>query len=102
PVYHFYGAGYGHGVGMGAWGVYGMALKHWSASGILHHFYPGTSVAKTTEPAFIRVGLVQGALAIPIQAWHGPAQLRLGNPTNGPLVATIPGGSTWTVLDKSG
>ena len=102
PTYHFYGSGYGHGVGMGAWGVYGMALHAWSAPGILTHFYPGTRIAKTADPAFIRVGLVQGALSIPIQAWRGPAQLRLGNPTTGMLVATIPGGATWTVLDRSG
>jgi stage II sporulation protein D len=102
PDYHFYGSGYGHGVGMGAWGVYGMALKGWSAPGILHHFYPGTTIAKAADPPFIRVGLVQGALAIPIQAWRGPAQLRLGNPNTGTLVATIPAGATWTVLDRSG
>jgi stage II sporulation protein D len=102
PVYHFYGAGYGHGVGMGAWGVYGMALKHWSATGILHHFYPGTSVATATDPPFIRVGLVQGATSIPIQAWKGAAQLRMGNPNTGTLVATIPNGATWTVVDRSG
>ncbi|HEY1330017.1 MAG TPA: SpoIID/LytB domain-containing protein, partial [Actinomycetota bacterium] len=102
PTYHFFGAGYGHGVGMGAWGVYGMALQHWSTNGILSHFYPGTTIAKASDPDFIRVGLVQGASSIPVQAWHGSAQLRLDDPQTGPFVATIPAGATWTIYDRSG
>jgi stage II sporulation protein D len=99
PTFHFYGAGYGHGVGMGAWGVYGMALKGWSTSGVLHHFYPGTTTARFADPSAIRVGLVEDVTSIPVQAWRGSAQLRL---STGRLVATIPAGDTWTVVERSG
>jgi len=100
PEFRFYGAGYGHGVGMGAWGVFGMAEQGWNAPSILAHFYPGTSLARHAEPASIRVGLVKGRTSIPIQAWQGPAQLRLNDPTRGRLLATIPSGATWTVVDR--
>ena len=102
PTFRFYGAGYGHGVGMGAWGVYGMAQRGWQAPGILSHFYPGTTLTSHADPPYIRVGLVQDVTSIPVQAWQGPAQLRLNDPTTGQLVATVPSGATWTVLDRSG
>jgi len=102
PTFRFYGAGYGHGVGMGAWGVYGMAQRGWQAPGILSHFYPGTTLTSHPDPAFIRVGLVKGVTSIPVQAWRGPAQVRLNDPTSGQLIGTIPAGATWNVIDRSG
>src|SRR2546421_10171197 len=56
----FYGAGWGHGVGMSQWGAYGLAGKGWDARRILTHFYPGTRVeAADRRPNKIRIGLFQ-------------------------------------------
>ncbi|HEY1330706.1 MAG TPA: SpoIID/LytB domain-containing protein [Actinomycetota bacterium] len=101
-TFHFYGAGYGHGVGMSAYGVWGMAQDGWSVGGILHHFYRGVRIAKANEPAYIRVGLVQSAGSIPIKAVSGKVQLRLNDPNAGTLVSTIPSGQTYTVVVRSG
>jgi stage II sporulation protein D len=98
PTFDFYGAGYGHGVGMGAWGVYGMALAGWSTGGIINHFYPGTRVAHYPDPASIRVGLVEDVTSIPVQAWRGNAVI---HGSNGAAIATIPAGETWTIEDRS-
>jgi stage II sporulation protein D len=39
-----FGAGYGHGVGMGQWDAQGMALRNYNYRAILAYFYPGTSL----------------------------------------------------------
>src|SRR5712691_1275923 len=100
-TFHFYGAGYGHGVGMSAYGVWGMAQDGWSTGGILHHFYPNTAITKHKVPSYIRVGLVQGAGSIPIKAVSGKAELRVGDPSSGEVAAVIPSGQTYTVVVKS-
>jgi stage II sporulation protein D len=40
----FYGRGYGHGVGMSQYGAYGRAVAGQTASTILGHYYPGTTL----------------------------------------------------------
>lgn len=40
----FFGAGFGHGVGMSQFGAAGMAEEGWRAEEILAHYYPGTEI----------------------------------------------------------
>ncbi|NCC24869.1 MAG: SpoIID/LytB domain-containing protein [Deltaproteobacteria bacterium] len=40
------GRGYGHGVGMSQWGAQGMAKAGGDYRKVLHHYYPGTSIAR--------------------------------------------------------
>jgi stage II sporulation protein D len=41
------GAGFGHGVGMSAWGAYGFAKHGKGYRGILRHYYVGTRIGRT-------------------------------------------------------
>jgi SpoIID/LytB domain protein len=50
----FYGRGYGHGVGMSQYGAYGRAVAGQTASTILAHYYPGTTVGAMAN-ATVRV-----------------------------------------------
>ena len=43
------GRGWGHGVGMCQWGVYGMAKKRYEYRSILAHYYPGAKIIKISE-----------------------------------------------------
>jgi SpoIID/LytB domain protein len=91
----FYGAGFGHGIGMSQWGAYGLALKGWTHQQILTHYYTGTTVAQKQQPARIRVGLVDGVGSVHLAALKAPVQLQTGSPgPSGTVVATIPAGSS--------
>jgi stage II sporulation protein D len=50
-----HGHGFGHGVGMSAYGAYGYALKGKSYQFILGHYYPGTSLGTVSGPNVVRV-----------------------------------------------
>jgi peptidoglycan hydrolase-like amidase/putative cell wall-binding protein len=59
----FTGRGWGHGIGMGQWGAYGMATKGTTPAGatasgpnIVAYYYPGSNVSATT-PRWINVNL---------------------------------------------
>jgi SpoIID/LytB domain protein len=54
------GRGFGHGVGMAAYGMYGYAKHGWGYKRILAHYYLHTSLAKMSVPQ-VRVLLAQGA-----------------------------------------
>lgn len=96
-TFRFHGSGYGHGLGMSQWGAYGLAQKGWSYSRILTHFYSDTRVQDAaTPPRQVRVGLTSGRSTIHLGAKAGPVRLWLDGP-GARLVATIPGGKTWTV-----
>ncbi len=96
--FRFFGSGWGHGLGMSQWGAYGLAKQGWSRGRILNHFYSRTRVAPApSAPGRIRVGLVQGREKLRLQPAGGPAELRLGDPASGHVVATVPVGETWTV-----
>ena len=43
-VFHLYGGGYGHGVGMSQNGAKVMAEKGYSYKEILNHYYPGVTL----------------------------------------------------------
>src|ERR1700733_2221960 len=50
-----HGHGFGHGVGMSAYGAYGYALKGKSYQFILGHYYTGTSLGTISGPNVVRV-----------------------------------------------
>src|SRR6185312_4620215 len=50
-----HGHGFGHGVGMSAYGAYGYALHGAGYKAILGHYYPGTSLGTLEGPQTVRV-----------------------------------------------
>lgn len=50
-----HGRGFGHGVGMSAYGAYGYALHGKSYGFILHHYYTGTTIGTLEKPRVVRV-----------------------------------------------
>ncbi len=50
-----HGRGFGHGVGMSAYGAYGYALQGAGYKAILGHYYPGTSLGTLEGPRVVRV-----------------------------------------------
>ncbi|MBS1861546.1 MAG: SpoIID/LytB domain-containing protein [Actinobacteria bacterium] len=50
-----HGHGFGHGVGMSAYGAYGYALHGKGYKFILGHYYPGTSLGTISGPNVVRV-----------------------------------------------
>ena len=49
------GAGFGHGVGMSAWGAYGYAKHGFGHGYILRHYFPGTRITTLTRARRVRV-----------------------------------------------
>jgi SpoIID/LytB domain protein len=94
--FRMFGGGFGHGLGLSQWGAFGLAKQGWGPAKILKHFYSGTRVVNRDGPKNLRIGLVQGADAVRLEAESGKVELRLGRP-NGDTVATIPAGETWRV-----
>ncbi|HEY2804121.1 MAG TPA: SpoIID/LytB domain-containing protein, partial [Actinomycetota bacterium] len=91
----FYGAGFGHGLGMSQWGAYGLAQDGWSHQQILTHYYTGTTVTQWTEAIpQVRVGLTQGRQSIHVEAKGGPLPVTLAK--SGAAVGEIPAGAAWT------
>lgn len=94
----FFGAGFGHGLGMSQWGAYGLAQQGWGPDKILTHFYSKTRVTQADAPPnTLRIGLAQGESKFRLEAQTGDVDLLLGDPKTGETVATIPDGETWTV-----
>ena len=60
-----HGRGFGHGVGMSAYGAYGYALHGRGYRFILGHYYRGTSLGTLTKPRVVRVllGISRGDVA---------------------------------------
>ena len=50
-----HGRGFGHGVGMSAYGAYGYAQHGKGYRFILGHYYPGTTIGPLTKPQVVRV-----------------------------------------------
>jgi SpoIID/LytB domain protein len=102
-TFTFFGSGWGHGVGMSQWGGYGLALDGWAGKDILTHFYSGVVVGSSpVNPQRIRVGILQGAQAVGVEALEGKVQVRIGsqNPAKGTLIGTIPSGAEWTIRES--
>ncbi|MGK2932242.1 MAG: SpoIID/LytB domain-containing protein [Solirubrobacterales bacterium] len=49
------GGGFGHGVGMSAYGAYGMAQHGWSHKKILRHYYSGTRIREVKKSHDVKV-----------------------------------------------
>ena len=49
------GGGFGHGVGMSAYGAYGMAQHGWSHKKILRHYYSGTKIREVRKSHDVKV-----------------------------------------------
>lgn len=49
------GGGFGHGIGMNAYGSYGMAQAGWSYKKILRHYYKRTRIEKISKARTVRV-----------------------------------------------
>ena len=94
--FRMFGGGFGHGIGLSQWGAFGLARHGWAPKKILKHFYSGTRVVTRSGPAELRIGLVQGAEVVRLQAESGAVELHLGT-QGGETVATIPSGETWRV-----
>ena len=94
--FRMFGGGFGHGLGLSQWGAFGLAKQGWGPTKILRHFYSGTRVVQRDGPENLRIGLVQGADAVRLEAESGKVELRLGDP-GGEVVASIPSGETWQV-----
>src|SRR5215211_2376818 len=65
PTFVIKGHGWGHDVGMAQDGAYGYAKHGFGYAKILAHYYPGTSLTKTTLPQ-VRVLLADGARTVSI------------------------------------
>jgi stage II sporulation protein D len=55
----FFGAGWGHGIGMAQYGAYGFAQHGWTYDEILAHYYSGTTLGRASTSR-IRVLLASG------------------------------------------
>src|SRR2546423_2114814 len=98
----FYGAGWGHAVGLSQYGAYGLAQQGWAHGRILEHYYTGTDVTQAPNPpATLRVGIAWDRSQLTLSAIGGPVTLRLGKPTNRDRFK-IPNGYTWVVKPASG
>jgi SpoIID/LytB domain protein len=100
PEFHFYGGGWGHGVGMSQYGAYGMAVTGSTYTDILSQYYTGTAVKTIASPTKIRVGLIQSRTSTRLQSVSGPVTFRLDS-HDGSLVANMPQGQTWTIQYRS-
>ena len=58
-VFTFHGAGFGHGIGLSQYGAQGMAKDGFSATQIVTHYYPTTTVTAMPMPTNLAVGLLQ-------------------------------------------
>ena len=98
--FRFYGAGFGHGLGMSQCGAFGLAEQGWGPSKILGHFYSKTKIQRAKDaPKSLRIGLAQGESKVRLEAQTGDVDLLLGDPKTGDPVATIPDGETWVLRE---
>ncbi|MGH2724453.1 MAG: SpoIID/LytB domain-containing protein [Actinomycetota bacterium] len=96
----FHGSGYGHGLGMGQYGMLGLARAGWLPAKILRHYYTGTKVKKKPPPEKrIRVGLVQDDTEVKLRSVDGPYVFQL---QNGKVIETVPDGKNRWVRVKDG
>src|SRR5919109_1686457 len=74
----FHGSGYGHGIGIGQFGMLGLAKKGWAAKRIVRHYYSKVEVGpKQPARPEIRVGLLPSVGSVKLIAAHGGVTLSL-------------------------
>ena len=62
------GSGYGHAVGMSQWGAYGMAKAGFDATGIVTHYYTGTTVTPVPDDMDVRIALLHQVTAAKVRS----------------------------------
>jgi SpoIID/LytB domain protein len=95
--------GWGHGVGMSQDGALAMGQDGATASDILGHFYPGTSITRR-RGATVRVSVLDAGRAV-VVAFPGGGEVRdsrSGSQSPGFPVTVNPGGSVELSVDGSG
>ena len=91
----FHGSGYGHGLGMGQFGMLGLAQQGWEATRIVRHYYSKVDVGpKQPARPDIRVGLLQMVGSVRLIAANGGFALSL---QSGQAIETVPAGSRRTL-----
>ena len=106
-VFTFHGAGFGHGIGLSQYGAQGMAKDGFSATQIVTHYYPTTTVTAMPMPTNLAVGLLQDRSAANRSyiALRSEGVGGAGNPliiTMGSTKLTIPVATKITVGVQSG
>ncbi len=96
--FSFVGRGFGHGVGMSQYGAYGAALTGWGEARIIRHYYPGTTLGRTTpDQRRVRVLLQERRLRTAVVATRAV----LARPASGPPVP-LPAGPLRVARDAGG
>ena len=91
PTVLIEGRGFGHGVGMAQDGAYAMAAAGSSATDILAHFYPGTSIGRRSGT--VQVGILDSPAPV-VVALPGGGEIRAGGAVSPGFPVTVsPGGS---------
>jgi stage II sporulation protein D len=90
------GEGWGHGVGMSQWGAKAMSDEGATYREILGHYYGGLQPVAAELPERVRIGLVQDAAAVTMEA-TGPFELK----GNGASLGVMQGG-TWAFFHTAG
>jgi SpoIID/LytB domain protein len=98
------GHGWGHGIGMGAYGALGYALAGWKYTDILSHYYGGTvlrTVPSTTQMT-VHLQELDGASSITVSASPATQLLVNGKPQAATTVILRRGVADQTVTDSKG
>jgi stage II sporulation protein D len=99
--FHFFGSGWGHGLGVSQYGVYGLATKGWTAPRMLKHYYSGVALLKQQPPqSTYRVGLLQSRSNVTLRAVEGSFELRLRGAQD--AIDTVPEGEARTIRIEGG
>lgn len=84
-LFLFSGHGYGHGIGMSQYGAQGYALQGATYQQILQHYYPGTTIGKTSA-TLVRVLLADGKKSLKVSC-AAPFSVTDGNGVTHQLAA---------------
>ena len=76
------GSGFGHAVGMSQWGAYGMAKAGFDATGIVTHYYTGTTVTPVQDDMEVRIALLHQVAAAKVRS-------EALDPTGGAVEVTV-------------
>ena len=87
------GKGFGHGVGMAQDGAYSMAAAGSSATAILAHFYPGTSLGRRGGTVQVHVHEASGPVVVSLPAGGEVRDSLSGPQSPGFPVTVAPGGT---------
>ena len=110
PQVRITGSGWGHGVGMSQYGAQAQALRGWSASRILRHWYRGVTVgstARSSDPIVVNLSTTARSPGVTIESgaarWQvcAPRCTWLTRPSGRRLIQR-PDSGTWNVTATAG